>query len=245
VSAVPSTFSVGGVQLRVTLEGGAVGGLLLLVDPEPVEAVEVLAPEVLLPEVLLPEVLLPEVPGAELWAVDATPEEFPAPQAESVRPSAAATRKWSERCKPPLRLAFRIFPPELSGPDAGVAGESWELGDCSKPSAVARLLLHEVAFRAARQSHSPRDLPGNPAVVGFAPLDRKFCDVRLSAAVPLRAAECESAARVEDSNGYASGRGCGKMRGFCGESVAAGARERVGFVGAGRQWQRPRLRRIH
>src|SRR6185437_9907713 len=54
-------------------------------------------------------------------------------------------------------------------------------GDCSKPSAAARPFLHEVATDPCALTHSDRDRPGNPAVVGFAPLDRKFCDARLSA----------------------------------------------------------------
>jgi len=59
VSALPSTFSVGGVQLSVTLPALAVGGLLPL-DPEPEELEEPEEPAVvpLLVVVLLVVVLV-------------------------------------------------------------------------------------------------------------------------------------------------------------------------------------------
>jgi hypothetical protein len=94
--------------------------------------------------------------------------------------------------------------PRAVRPVAGMAGESFSSEDCSKPSAAARLFLHEAAFsRCAPIVHSAQDHPGNPAVVGFAPLDRKFCDARLSTGCAFRVAECESAARVSWCNACA------------------------------------------
>ena len=53
MSGEPLVFSVGGVQLIVTLSTLAVGGVLP-VEPEPVVPVEVLPPGVVLADVVLP-----------------------------------------------------------------------------------------------------------------------------------------------------------------------------------------------
>jgi hypothetical protein len=66
---------------------------------------------------------------------------------------------------------------------------------------------------AARSRARCSDHPGNPAVVGFAPLDRKFCEVHLSADCALCAA-VRLAARLTRCNG------CARRRGRLYEGVA-------------------------
>lgn len=50
---------------------------------------------------------------------------------------------------------------------------------------------------------SNQDHPGNSAVVGFAPLDREFCDTRLSTGFARCAAGCEPTARLMYCNACA------------------------------------------
>jgi hypothetical protein len=117
-------FSVGGIQLIVTVRALAVGGVPL-VEPELAVPDDGVLPEVVLPEVVLPEVLLPEVvladpplpadvPPAGAVLCAAAAEELPLvppPQPESANPSAATAHRPTPWRQPRPRLAFLMLPP--------------------------------------------------------------------------------------------------------------------------------------
>lgn len=135
--------------------------------------------------------------------------------ADGAAAAAAAARECeSQRCS-----GTKIDPAVKPASPFGVPHESPELCDPlpAKPGETQIGRLLEAFSRSAAVSSrgcpralsacapGARDHPGNPAVVGSAPLDRKFCDTRLSAGcalvrlpAPARAAafhqrtECES-----------------------------------------------------
>jgi hypothetical protein len=153
---------------------------------------------------------LPLVVGGPLLAVGGlvleevcegeAPPADPPPQADSVRPSAATAQKDIPRRDPRPRLAFLILPPNCVRPTAGLAGGPTIREIARSLQAAWRLFLHEVVIlHCALIAHRARDHPGNPAVVGSTPLDRKFCDTRLSTGCAFHTAG-DAAARVRQCN---------------------------------------------
>jgi len=162
-------FCVGATQPRVTLVELEP---VVVVDPDVVEP-DVVEPDVVeLPLVL---VLVPEsaaVCGAEpvvlvlvvlVAAVD-EPDSL-LPQPASATPKLPNTAIQTIRADPNPRSAFCMQPPKIDFQCRSGANTKSQSGGCTSVQHSFSLL--SLTRRCER--------PGNPAVVGCAPLDRKFC----------------------------------------------------------------------
>jgi hypothetical protein len=141
------------------------------------------------PLVLLPAAPLDEEPGIELCELCAVaavaPEELPPLQPESASPRAAIAATHAIRSNPATpsltgverlcpRLASVMIPPNCATRSRLGGTESHAQGIARNPqptSGCCRFTMRVVPCACAHAALRP----GNPAVVGSAPLDRKFC----------------------------------------------------------------------
>ena len=190
---MPSVFSVGATQLRLTLEApgvataavlggvvlgvlggvvlavlggvvlGVLGGVVLALGGVVLGVLGVFEADALVPLAALAAF----VALVALAAVAASPLPLhPLNAAAIATVPTTANRSERTRAAPNPRLAFVIKTPELCDPDNPVRRErSRQLKRVCRSHGIPQLLT--------RQAEEPE--PGNPAVVGFAPLDRKFC----------------------------------------------------------------------
>jgi hypothetical protein len=167
-------FCVGGVQFSVTFGPFTVvlGAVLLPADGlVPDAGDELLADGLLGDELLGDELLLlgVEVPVDPVVALPESP-----PHAESASPSAPASEMQTKRYDPSPRLASFMIPPNVRPRTRSVRTKSSRQGIARSRSNAKPPFLHEVLWPRS-SADRVMNIPGNPAVMGFAPLDRKFC----------------------------------------------------------------------
>ena len=145
-------FSVGGTQLKVMpeFELDAGGGVAEVVEPDEL----LLAPVDPVSATVVGEVAALLEPALEV------PDSSLPPQPAS---ASAALPNTTNPTKRPTRSAFCMLPPKMSAS----AGQG----------AVIIRRLHERAAQLEACLSLTRRMrrPGNPAVIGCSPLDRKFC----------------------------------------------------------------------